>query len=407
MHKFKWQQRTKRFILASLSLLTLVSILITGVSSYAITPDGAYIGKIEGTGLTIGAGTNRDRPPASIGQKLRQNTILYVPGGNRPWAHLGFFEDAPLDSSGLLVKAGPSPTPSEWSFPCSARGRFTIAWKKGSNRGCEPEGIKVQSSSKRGWLPNNNLQVSRRLLAQAEDEVTVVPTQGQSIIQTADSAAGISIDVLVGDVQVKSAKNPGGRLVKAGERYDYPQDTITPIDINPIVNSPEMQEFLNPNNWSSPQLPPRVAKALSSQIVNYRTALGLSPGRVADPTLGTGDVQATLRWSTTDDIDLAITAPTGETVSYQNRNVSSGGELDVDTNPGCSSASTTPIENIYWPSSKAPSGQYKAEINLFQRCSATTSPVQFTLTIRVKGKEQTQTGTVSEGQLASFPFSLP
>ena len=135
--------------------------------------------------------------------------------------------------------------------------------------------------------------------------------------------------------------------------------------------------------------------------------MGLSPGRVADPTLGTGDVQATLRWSTTDDIDLAITAPTGETVSYQNRNVSSGGELDVDTNPGCSSASTTPIENIYWPSSKAPSGQYKAEINLFQRCSATTSPVQFTLTIRVKGKEQTQTGTVSEGQLASFPFSLP
>ena len=30
MHKFKWQQRTKRFILALVSLLTLVSILITG-----------------------------------------------------------------------------------------------------------------------------------------------------------------------------------------------------------------------------------------------------------------------------------------------------------------------------------------------------------------------------------------
>ena len=281
MHKFKWQQRTKRFILASLSLLTLVSILITGVSSYAITPDGAYIGKIEGTGLTIGAGTNRDRPPASIGQKLRQNTILYVPGGNRPWAHLGFFEDAPLDSSGLLVKAGPSPTPSEWSFPCSARGRFTIAWKKGSNRGCEPEGIKVQSSSKRGWLPNNNLQVSRRLLAQAEDEVTVVPTQGESIIQTADSAAGITIDVLVGDVQVKSAKNPEGRPVKAGERYNYPQDTVTPFDPTPIVNSPEMQEFLNPNNWSSPDIPQRVADGFSEQLGEMRTALGQGSPAIA------------------------------------------------------------------------------------------------------------------------------
>jgi hypothetical protein len=407
MNRWKFHRNTSRLILALASLLTLIIIVITGAIGYAVTPEAAIIAEIKGTGLVIGDGTNHDRKRASEGQQLEPNQILYVPGGNKSLAYLGFIAAAPLDSLGLLVSAGPSSTPSEWSFPCKGTGGFKIAWTEGSNRGCEPEGIKVQSSSKRGWLPNNNLQVSRRLLAQVEDEVTVVPTPGESIIQTADSAAGISIDVLVGDVQVKSAKNPGGRLVKAGERYDYPQDTITPIDINPIVNSPEMQEFLNPNNWSSPQLPPRVAKALSSQIVNYRTALGLSPGRVADPTLGTGDVQATLRWSTTDDIDLAITAPTGETVSYQNRNVSSGGELDVDTNPGCSSASTTPIENIYWPSSKAPSGQYKAEINLFQRCSATTSPVQFTLTIRVKGKEQTQTGTVSEGQLASFPFSLP
>lgn len=30
MHLFKWQQRTKRFILVLVSLLTLVSILITG-----------------------------------------------------------------------------------------------------------------------------------------------------------------------------------------------------------------------------------------------------------------------------------------------------------------------------------------------------------------------------------------
>jgi len=122
-------------------------------------------------------------------------------------------------------------------------------------------------------LPNNNLQASRRLLAQAEDEVTVVPTPGESIIQTADSAAGISIDVLVGDVRVKSAKNPGGRLVKAGERYNYPQDTITPIDINPIVNSPEMQDFLNPNNWSSPDIPQRVADGIAGQLGEMRTAL--------------------------------------------------------------------------------------------------------------------------------------
>jgi hypothetical protein len=276
MQKFKWQQRTKRFILALLSLLTLVSILITGVSSYASTPDGAQITHIEGTGLVIGDGDSRDRKDAKEGQKLEKpNQILYVPG-NGPWANLSFFQAAPLDSLELLVKAGPYPTISKWYFPCSATGgRFTIAFSKGKTRGCE-EGVKVQSSSKRGWLPNNNLQASRRLLAQAEDEVTVVPTPGESVIQTADTAAGITIDVLVGEVVIKSAKNPGGRLVKAGEKYAYPQDTITPIDQNSILNSPEMQEFLNPNNWLYPDIPERLAGAIINQLRDHRLAFSQS-----------------------------------------------------------------------------------------------------------------------------------
>jgi len=281
MNRWKSHSNTKRLIMALASLLTLIVIVMTGVRSYAITPDGAYIGKIEGTGLTIGVGDNR-RNPASVEQKLQRNTILYVPGGNKPWAHLGFFQDAPLDSSGLLVKAGPSPTPSEWSFPCSAKGRFTITWKKGSDRGCEPEGVQLQrSSSNRSGLLNNNLQASQKLLAQAQDEVTVVPTPGESIIQTADSVTGINVNVLVGDVRVKSAKNPDGRLVKAGERYDYPQDTITPFDPNPILNSPEMQDFLNPNNWSSPGISDRIIGGIVGHLRELRTALAQSQQSVA------------------------------------------------------------------------------------------------------------------------------
>lgn len=275
MNRWKFRRNTSRLILVLASLVTLIAIVITGVSSYAITPDAAYITKIEGTRIKIGERTSRDRTPASQKQQLRGNKVLYVPG-NGSLAYLGFIVDAPLDTTGLLVSAGPSKTPSEWSFPCTAKGGFTIAWKDGSDRGCEA-GVKVQSSSKKGGLPNNNLQASRKLLAQAEDEVTVVPTPGESTIQTADSAAGISINVLVGDVQVKSAKNPGGRLVKAGERYNYPQDTITPIDINPIVNSPEMQEFLNPDNWSSPNIPQRVADGIAGQLGEMRTALSQLP----------------------------------------------------------------------------------------------------------------------------------
>ncbi|MGB7710272.1 MAG: hypothetical protein WBL95_12180 [Microcoleus sp.] len=281
MNRWKFRRNTSRLSLVLASLLTLIIIVMTGVSSYAATPDAAYIHRIEGTGLTIGVGHSRDRTRASEHQQLRMpNQVLYVPGGNKSFAYLGFIFDWVQEHADLLVSAGPSPNPSEWSFPCSARGEFKIAWKKGENRGCE-EGVKVQSSSKKGGLPNNNIQASRRLLAQAEDEVTVVPTPGQSIIQTADSAAGINIDVLVGDVRVKSARNPGGRLVKAGERYNYPQDTITPIDINPIVNSPEMQDFLNPNNWRSPDISQRVADGFSEQLGEIRTALGKGSPAIA------------------------------------------------------------------------------------------------------------------------------
>lgn len=279
MNRLKFRRNTSRLILVLASLLTLIVIVMTGVSSYAATPDVVKIVEIKGTGLVFGVGNN-PRTPANKGDEWQEtNKILYVPGGNKPWAHLVFLQAAPLDHTELLVQAGPSETVSEWSFPCKATGgRFKIAWKKGSDRGCEPEGVKLQSSNKRSSLPNikNNLQASRRLLAQAQDEVTVVPTPGESVIQTADNAAGIVIDVLIGEVRIKSEKNPGGRLVKAGEKYAYPQDTITPIDQNSILNSPEMQEFLNHNNWRSPGISDRIIGGIVGQLRELRTALAQS-----------------------------------------------------------------------------------------------------------------------------------
>ncbi|MEG5006144.1 hypothetical protein QUB17_21210 [Microcoleus sp. B5-C4] len=277
MHKFKWQQRTKRFILALVSLLTLIGIVITGAIGYAVTPEAAYIVKFEGNGLTLGTGTTGNRQLVSLKDKLEGKKILYVPGGNKPWAHLAFGVDAPKDFAELIVKAGPHPDVSEWSFPCTAKGGLTIAWKRGSDRGCE-KGIGVQrSGSRSGWLPDPNytLQASRKLLkAQTDDEVTVVPGQGETVIQTSDNATGIIVDVLVGEVRVKSTKNSEGRLVRAGERYSYPQDTITAIDPNSILNSPTVQDFLNPNNWRSPDIPQRVADGIAGQLGELRTALG-------------------------------------------------------------------------------------------------------------------------------------
>jgi hypothetical protein len=127
-----------------------------------------------------------------------------------------------------------------------------------------------------------------------------------------------------------------------------------------------------------------------------------------EPQLGTGDIQVTLRWATLDDLDLAVTDPNGEVVAYYNRAVPSGGQLDVDANAGCGEQNTSPIENIFWPPSQAPQGNYTVTVNLFARCENSTGAIPFNLTLLVQGNRETLTGTVDDqNPIATFPFSLP
>ncbi len=125
-------------------------------------------------------------------------------------------------------------------------------------------------------------------------------------------------------------------------------------------------------------------------------------------TLGTGDIQVTLRWTTLDDVDLAVTDPAGDVLAYYNRAVASQGQLDVDANAGCSEQNTSPIENVFWPAGQAPQGQYSIQVSLFTRCGGSTAPIPFNLTVLVQGTTRTIQGTVSDQQpTATFPFSLP
>lgn len=130
-----------------------------------------------------------------------------------------------------------------------------------------------------------------------------------------------------------------------------------------------------------------------------QTLLGLplSGTNFAPPTLGTGDVQVTLRWTGRDDLDLAVSEPGGEVVFFNNPQLASGATLDVDANALCETVMPVPIENIFWPTSTAPVGNYQAVVSLFTRCDALTStPIPFTLTISTNGTSQTYSGEVNE-----------
>jgi hypothetical protein len=123
--------------------------------------------------------------------------------------------------------------------------------------------------------------------------------------------------------------------------------------------------------------------------------------------LGTGDIQVTLRWASTDDLDLEVIDPNGDTVAYYNPSIPSGGQLDVDANAACGGTTTQPIENVFWPISEAPSGSYTIRVNLFARCDGSTGAIPFEVRLLTRGNIETLSGSVDDASTtSSFPFSL-
>ena len=108
--------------------------------------------------------------------------------------------------------------------------------------------------------------------------------------------------------------------------------------------------------------------------------------------VGTGDVRVTLTWNTSADIDLHVTDPMGEEVYFGNRQATSGGELDVDANGGCSNDPT--VENIFWPTGQAPYGFYQVRVDYFGACGA--GATNYEVTVSVDGRVvDSQSGVLS------------
>jgi len=123
------------------------------------------------------------------------------------------------------------------------------------------------------------------------------------------------------------------------------------------------------------------------------TSGGYPCGQAVTTSVGTGDVQVTLTWHAKADIDLYVEDPTGETVSYSNTVVSSGGKLDRDNQ--CSNFEMSRPENIFWPEGGAPEGTYKVRVDYYEDC-ASVGPVSWTVRTVVGGQAKTYTGTLNE-----------
>ncbi|MBN1286637.1 MAG: hypothetical protein JXB47_14660 [Anaerolineae bacterium] len=112
-----------------------------------------------------------------------------------------------------------------------------------------------------------------------------------------------------------------------------------------------------------------------------------------------GDVQVTLTWNSTANLNLFVTDPTGFVVHYAAPVAPSGGRLERDANQPCSVATTSANENIYWPTGTAPGGAYSVRIDYTNECVTGQGPVNYSLTVRNNGAIiSQQNGTIALGQ---------
>lgn len=126
------------------------------------------------------------------------------------------------------------------------------------------------------------------------------------------------------------------------------------------------------------------------------------PGPTPEPELGTGDVQITLRWESSADIDLHVFEPDGTEIYYSDRGpTATGGQLDVDSNVGCEQEAS--VENVFWPDGDMPLGDYRVEVHGFEVTGCGSG--DYTLTARVKGESVLdESGTVAEDEEDAFEF---
>ena len=90
---------------------------------------------------------------------------------------------------------------------------------------------------------------------------------------------------------------------------------------------------------------------------------------------GTGLLQVSLSWDQENDVDLHLIDPSGEEIYYGNPVSATGGQLDVDSNAGCSIDNIN-NENIYYEDSSdvtIPSGEYEVLVNLWSNCSVASN----------------------------------
>ena len=100
---------------------------------------------------------------------------------------------------------------------------------------------------------------------------------------------------------------------------------------------------------------------------------------------GAGFMQVTAAWDTGADIDLYVTGPLGDTLSFQRPSTPSGARMDHSGRGECGqSVENSRIENIRWVGERPTPGIYEVEAQYWGECSpAGGGPTNVTVSVAV------------------------
>lgn len=199
--------------------------------------------------VMIQEGSNREER-ATIGQLLKnKNQKLIVPGNKKDLARLTFLGGG-YSYDGLLLQAGPHSQRTDYTFPCILENGFiTIGWWQDKNRACV-DGIFLSSKNSN----KNNTKQLQSSEVQEFQGVRIQPYQNAPILLEVENGDNQQqIKTIKGQVWLSTPDNPDGFLLQEGNKWNYDnetnQETIDKIDSEKILNSQNMQDFLNHENW--------------------------------------------------------------------------------------------------------------------------------------------------------------
>jgi hypothetical protein len=145
--------------------------------------------------------------------------------------------------------------------------------------------------------------------------------------------------------------------------------------------------------------PLRFVKRVGSVVTTPATPSTTStvPTTTTTIELGTGDVQATLRWTGDADLDLHVIDPEGFEIFFFNARSPSGGELDVDMQPACGTSANN-VENVFWPEGGSIPGEYQVFVVHFAD-TLCSQPGTYVLELKIDGVVvASDSGTLGVGE---------